>query len=222
MVAIEIDFVGADDAHDSLCARGVGIAHRGSEERSGRLLRGSRRFRIDYFRGFDSLGQEANSTVDLAQTSLAVLVVSVFTAIAIARSPRHYLHHSRALPGEQKLALLFQAFEAAGSDVVFAVDRRGLLHLRSSGKALSHPAAVLWLELSYARLAMHANCGLTLFSQSYRQQSGASQLPISRSVISRSVISRSVSAIYGYEEETAGNDGVRGEGSRPLAAMHAI
>src|SRR6185312_1107959 len=107
MVAVEIDFVRADDAHHSLYPRGIRIAHRGSEERSRRPLARSRSFRIYYFRSFDSLRQEANPSIDLPQSSLAILVVSVFTAIAITRSPRHHLHHSRAILGEQKLALSF-------------------------------------------------------------------------------------------------------------------
>jgi hypothetical protein len=70
------------------------------------------------------------------------LIVGVFTAIAIARSPGHDLHHGRAIFGEQKMALISQALESAWSDVVFGVVRSGLLYLRSSRKPFSHPPAL--------------------------------------------------------------------------------
>src|SRR6185437_1368054 len=144
MVAIEIDFVSADDAHLTLCSCGIRIAHGGSKERSCRPLPRSRSCRIDYFRGFDSLRQEATLSIDLPQSSLAVLIVGVFTAIAIGRSPGHDLHHGRAIFGEQKIALISQAFESAWSDVVCGVVRSGLLCLRSSRKPFSHPPALFY------------------------------------------------------------------------------
>jgi hypothetical protein len=142
VVAVDIDFICADDIHHSLCPRGIRIAHGSSKERPCRLLPRSRSFRIYHLRGFDSLCQEANPSIDLPQSSLAVLIVGVFTAIAIARSPRHHLHHGRAILGEQKMALIFQAFDPAWSNVVFSVVRRGLLCFRSSRKPFSHPAAL--------------------------------------------------------------------------------
>jgi len=79
----------------------------------------------------------------LAETPLAVLIVGVFTAISIACSPCDDQHDGLPIFGEQEMALLFQAFDPAWSDVVFFVVRRGgLLGFRSSGKPFSHPAAL--------------------------------------------------------------------------------
>jgi hypothetical protein len=83
VVAIEIDFVCANDAHHSLRSRGIGKAHGRSEECLRRRLPRSRSFRIHHFRGFDSLGEKANPPINLPQPPLAVLIVGVFTAIAI-------------------------------------------------------------------------------------------------------------------------------------------
>jgi hypothetical protein len=78
----------------------------------------SRSFRVHHFRGFDSLGEKANPPIDLPQPPLAVLIVGVFTAIAVAGSPRHHLRHGRAFPGEQKPVLIFEALQPARRDVV--------------------------------------------------------------------------------------------------------
>lgn len=107
VVAVEVDLVCADDAHDALCSGGVCVADGGSEEGPGGALPCSGSLGIDDFRGFDSPGQEADSGVDLPETALAVLVVGVFTAIAVAGSSRHHLRHGRAFPGEQKPVLVF-------------------------------------------------------------------------------------------------------------------
>src|SRR5579863_4008426 len=83
VVAVEIDFVCAHDAHHSLRARGIGIAYGRSEECPLRRLSRSRSFRIHDLRGFDSLGEKANPPIDLPQPPLAVLIVGVFAAIAV-------------------------------------------------------------------------------------------------------------------------------------------
>ena len=106
-----------------------------------RPLSCSRGFRIDNLGGFDSLREKANPPIDLPQPALAVLIVGVFTAIAVAGSPRHYLHNGRAFPGEQKLVLIFQALQPARRYVVLAV-RRGLVTLRFSRKPFSHLVVV--------------------------------------------------------------------------------
>src|SRR5580698_1255410 len=137
VVAVEIDFVGANDAHHSRYSRGIGIAHGRSEECPRRRLPRSRNFRIHHFRGFDSLREKANPPIDLPQPSLAVLIVGVFTAIAVAGGPRHYLRHGRAFPGEQKPVLIFQALEAAPRNVVLDW-RRGGVRLWFSRKPFSH------------------------------------------------------------------------------------
>jgi hypothetical protein len=90
-------------------------------------------FRVHHFRGFDSLGEKANPPIDLPQPPLAVLIVGVFTAIAVAGSPRHHLCHRRTFPGEQKPVLIFEARQSARRDVVLAW-RRGLVPLWFSRK----------------------------------------------------------------------------------------
>src|SRR5947209_9644289 len=147
VVAVEIDLVGAYDAHHSLRSRGIRIAHGRSEECHGRRLPRSRSFRVNYFRRFDLLRKKANPPIDLAQAPLAVLIVGVFTAIAVARSPRHHLRHGRAFPGDQKPVLIFEALQSARRYVVLALGR-GFLTLRFSREPFSH-----MLSLSTASLA---------------------------------------------------------------------
>jgi hypothetical protein len=74
---------------------------------------------VNHFRGFDSLYEKANPAVDLAQTSLGVLIIGVFTAIAVARSLRHHPSWP-AFPGEQKPQLILEALQAARRYVVLA------------------------------------------------------------------------------------------------------
>src|SRR5246127_2423557 len=111
----------------------------------------SRSFRPHHFRSFDSLPEKANPSIDLAQPPLAVLIVGVFTAIAVARSPRHHLRHGRAFPGAQKPVLIFEALQAVRRYVVLAW-RRGLVRLRFSCKPFSHslvlPARIRWVPQS--------------------------------------------------------------------------
>src|SRR5205807_9504605 len=137
VVAVKIDLVSADDAHDSLRSRGIGIPHGRSEECPRRRLPRSRTFRVNHFRGFDSLREKANPPIDLPQPSLAVLIVGVFTAIAVAGSPRHHLRHGRAFPGEQKPVLIFEALQPAPRYVVLA-SCRGLVPLWFSRKSFPH------------------------------------------------------------------------------------
>src|SRR5271169_2712790 len=139
MVAVEIDLVGAHDAHHSRYSRGIGIAHGRSEEcpRLRSCLPRSRSFRVHHFRGFDSFREKANPPIDLPQPPLAVPIVGVVTAIAIAGSPRHHLHHGRAFPGEQKPVLIFEALEAAPRYVVLDWSR-GFVPLWLSRKPFSH------------------------------------------------------------------------------------
>src|SRR6202171_2481955 len=136
MVAIEIDFVCANDAHHSRYSRGIGIAHGRSEECPGRRLSCSRSFRVHHFRGFDSLREKANPPIDLPQPPLAVLIVGVFTAIAVTGRPRHYLRHGRAFPAKQKPVLILEALEPARRYVILAL-RRGLVRFRFSRKPFS-------------------------------------------------------------------------------------
>src|SRR6266851_3099071 len=137
VVAVEIDLVGAYDAHHSLRSRGIGIAHGRPEECPVRRLPRSRSFRVHDFRGFDSLREKANPPIDLPQPPLAVLIVGVFTAIAVAGSPRHHLRHGRAFPGEQKPVLILEALQPAPRYVVLDW-RRGLVRLWFSRKPFSH------------------------------------------------------------------------------------
>src|SRR5258708_6978907 len=125
----------------------MGIAHGRSEECLRRRLPRSRSFRVHHFRGFDSLREKANPPVDLPQPPLAVLVVGVFTAIAVTSSPRHHLRHGAAFPGEQKAALIFEALQPARRYVVLGWCG-GLVPLLVSGKTLFHlvvlPARIEW------------------------------------------------------------------------------
>src|SRR5580658_1826976 len=147
VVAVEIDLVGAHDAHRSLRSCSIGIADGRSEECPRRRLPRSRTFRVHHFSGINSLRKKANPPIDLAQPPLAVLIVGVFTAIAVARSPCHHLRHRRAFPGKQKPVLLFKALEAVWRYVVLAW-RRGVVRLRLSCKPFSHilvlPARIQW------------------------------------------------------------------------------
>ncbi len=65
MVAVEIDLVGAYDAHHSLRSRGIGIAHGRPEECPRLRLPRSRSFRVHHFRGFDSLREIMASAIDV-------------------------------------------------------------------------------------------------------------------------------------------------------------
>jgi hypothetical protein len=105
VVAVEIDRVGAHDAHDWHNAPSL------RRIPSPPLLPRSRSFRVHHFRfrGFDSLRKKANPPINLAQPPLAVLIVGVVTPIAVASSPRHHLRLGGAFPGEQKSVLIFEA-----------------------------------------------------------------------------------------------------------------
>jgi len=105
VVAVEIDLVGAHNAHHPFRSFVRCVAHRRSKERPlGRLPR-SRSFRVNHLRGFDSLREKTNPSIDLAESSFAILVVGVFTPIAIAGRPRYYLGHGPAFPRQQKTVL---------------------------------------------------------------------------------------------------------------------
>src|SRR5207302_889625 len=131
--------VGAHDAHHARYSRGIGIAHGRSEEcpRLRPCLPRSRSLRVHHFRGFDSLREKANPPIDLPQPPLAVLIVGVFTPIAVAGGPGHHLRHGRAFPGEQKPVLILEALQPAPRYVVLA-SRRGLVSLWFSRKPFSH------------------------------------------------------------------------------------
>ena len=143
MVAIEIDLVGAYDAHYSLHSGGIRISHGRSEECPRRRLPHSRSFRVYDFRGFNSLREKANPPIDLPQPPFAVLVIGVFTAIAVAGSPRHHLYDSRPFPGEQKAVLVLEALQPARRYVVLD-GRREIVRLWLSRKTFSHVVVVQW------------------------------------------------------------------------------
>jgi len=73
----------------------------------------------------------------LAQPPLGILIVCVFTAIAVAGGPRDYLRYGGAIFVEQKMVLLFETLKPAGGDVVADVHGR-LVVFWSSGKAFPH------------------------------------------------------------------------------------
>jgi Transcription elongation factor, GreA/GreB, C-term len=90
-----------------------------------------------------ALMKSAAGDTDLPQPPLAVLIVGVFTAIAVASSPRHHLRHGRAFPGEQKPMLIFQALQPARRYVVLDW-RRWLVRFWFSCKPFSHLAVFPW------------------------------------------------------------------------------
>lgn len=71
-------------------------------------------FWVNQFRGFDLLRKKAKPPIDLAQSPLTVLIVGVFTPVAVARSPRHYLRHSRTFSGCREPVFIFEALQTAG------------------------------------------------------------------------------------------------------------
>jgi hypothetical protein len=141
VIAVEIDFVGADDAYDSLVSFGIGIAHGGSKEDTGCGLARSGSFGVYDDGGFNSLHKEAQAGIDLTEAALAVLVVCVFAAIAVAGSPGDYGLNGRTFSGQEKVVFVFEAREATRCYVV--LDRgAGGVGLRYSGEAFSHGGAV--------------------------------------------------------------------------------
>ena len=137
VIAIELDFVGADDAYDSLVSLCIGIADCGSEEDAGCGLAGSGSFGVYDDGGFNSLHEKAKAGIDLTEAALAVLVVCVFAAIAVAGSPGDYGFNGRTFSGQEKMVFVFEAREATRRYVV--LDRRaGGVGLRVSGEAFSH------------------------------------------------------------------------------------
>ena len=138
---------------------------------------------INDFRGFDSPRQKVNSPINLPQPSLAVLIIGVFTAIAIARSPRHHLHDRGTILGEQKMPLVFQSLQAAWSDVVGALISRRLRRFRSSREPLSHPAG---LPPASSILSV----GVSSNHNSYRLNAGTGRAVQSRTSLYWGVLTR--------------------------------
>ena len=48
----------------------------------------------------DALGEDVNPAIDLPEPPLAVLIVGVFTSIAVARRPGDHFRHGRPFPTE--------------------------------------------------------------------------------------------------------------------------
>ena len=94
VVTVEIDLVCTYDAHHPLRCRGIGIAHSRSKECPPCRLPRSRSFGVNHLRGLDALHEKANPSIDLAKPPLAVVIVGVFTAIAVTGSPRHHLRNA--------------------------------------------------------------------------------------------------------------------------------
>src|SRR5882672_11001499 len=126
-MAIQIDLVDADNAHDSLRAIDIGVAHGRPEEDVRRRPSSSRRFRVHDFRGIDSFGEEADPPIDLAQPPFAVLIVGILAAIAVAGRPGHYRRHRPPFPSQQEPSLVEESLQAAWSDVVLGAFSGGFL-----------------------------------------------------------------------------------------------
>src|SRR5262245_62755231 len=144
MTAIQIDFVDADDAHDVFFPSAVDVPHGGSEKDLCRSPPASWRFRVHDMSGIDPFREKTDPPIDLAQPPFAVLIVGIFTAVAVARRPGHHRGHRRPFPGEQKPELVPKTLQAAGGDVVldgFLRDRR------------AHPTPTLGPASAMKRLA---------------------------------------------------------------------
>ena len=72
MVAWQVDFIDAYDAHCALDACGGLVTHRRTEEDTRRRRTGPGRFGIDDLGCLDALGQEADAPIDLAQETTCV------------------------------------------------------------------------------------------------------------------------------------------------------
>src|SRR5262249_8651754 len=120
LAVFQVGFVDADDGHRLFRAVFVGIGDGRAEEdlRAVLLLR-----RVDDLSAFQALGEEADAPVDLAQPFLAVDVVAVLGTVAVARRPRHGLHHLRPLDLDQGPQLVLQAAVAGWRHVVFDAGR---------------------------------------------------------------------------------------------------
>ena len=92
----------------------------GAEEDLRRGAAASRGSRVHDGGGVDTFREKPDPLIDLPQTSLAVLVVSVLAAIAVAGRPRHHGGHGRPLAREQELVLVLQPLQAGRGDVFFS------------------------------------------------------------------------------------------------------
>jgi hypothetical protein len=82
------------------------------------LLRALGRHIGDHRQHVDTLGEELDALVDLAQLLLAVDVLGVLGAIALRRRVGDALDHTRTLHAQEAVELLGQALVAFGGDVL--------------------------------------------------------------------------------------------------------
>jgi hypothetical protein len=108
VIAIEINFVGADDADDSFRSSGIGVANSRPKENVRRRTALPRGSRVHDLGSINPFGEKANAPIDLAQPSLSVLVVGVLTAIAVARGPGDNLRDRWAFSRQQEAQLVSQ------------------------------------------------------------------------------------------------------------------
>lgn len=137
VVALEVDFIGTDDADGAFDAIGIGIANGGTEEDFFRRGTGPGGFGVNHDGGFDALHEEAEAGVDLAEAALAVLVVGVFAAIAVAGGPGDDFLDGGAFASEEEVVFGFETGEASGGDVVFERSGGGVGG-GFAGEALAH------------------------------------------------------------------------------------
>src|SRR6185312_8190070 len=83
--------------------------------------------------------------VDFPQSPLAVDVIAIFTAVAIARSPRHRLDKFRPLIVKELLEFILQLFKTLGRDIICAHWTK-LLAKRAMGNQLVNVVLNRWLE----------------------------------------------------------------------------
>lgn len=113
-----VGFVDPDDANLMFIATLVRVEHRGPEKD---LVRSGTRGGIHYFGRLDAFVQKADAAVDFTEASFPVLIVSVFTAVAVARGPAHDIHHFRTLDVDEVFSLVKQSAVTGGRHVIFGI-----------------------------------------------------------------------------------------------------
>src|SRR5882757_4537936 len=93
VAAFEVHLVDAYDRDDVFEAGGILIGHGCAEEDARSGCSRPRSGGIGDHGSVDAFREKANPRINLAQPSLAVEVVGVFTAVPITSSPRYDLYH---------------------------------------------------------------------------------------------------------------------------------
>ena len=81
--------------------------------------------RIHHFGRINSFTQKTNASIDFTQAALAVKVITVFTSVAVARSPRNNVGDLGPLYTNEMLPFIQHATIALRCHVVFRAVRQG-------------------------------------------------------------------------------------------------